>query len=794
MEISIEDLVIVYVSPFFEGDEKISYWESKIRDKFGPLSGYIIDLDNNVSIDDILFEILFTKPKGADSYPNYFGIKDIYLEHIKSLQKDLKENNDTIKQEIETLESKYPSGFTVDILKKYGILEGIEFLIPREKASINYEDFIGENVYKGGKSPYQDYWEEIISSEKYIKDLHFNTNLTIQVLIYSKTKRKFLDITNFLSSVTTNNFIGSGGNFDLQMNLVSQKDIDNETNFQDNNISISGYNKALYIQSVFRENDLVFIRFENLKIEKLIEERIEKEKGIGIKYEGPKDIKNNKNIRGKYWDIIGLIDNTSINSTYNEMGINIAGRDLIKLFIEDYNFFIPLQFANNPEIMFGGGGTKVFNRLFMSGEYVTPMFIRSFKSIENSVGFIISQLTNTQILDSECLKFLEEEYGEDLSKQFRYTNNGVDKKNKKIEGVWGLVNYSVDKKINHLRLADAALRSPEGSVLQQIHKICQEPFVEIIADTFVDKYNIYLRRPPFSIKDISEQKFIFVGKKNTISDSLSFNQEVYTVYQLSPQGGCFISNDSFPLAYLPMIVLDEYVKMWGIKMYSQTYSYININDYVRISSENSKKSVQKENFVEALLWLIETNAYLPFSRRGTITIIGDRRIKVGQWIYYEKSNEVFYVEGVQHSANINGKDIDRKTILTVSRGLVKDYISASYVESDVNLDNQTIIKESNYTINKFNDISYKDLVDIKYLREGLKELFVKFNKNFNLKRIQFDDKNNPIKSDSIVNTEVFNFFCSGAQFEGKEKIYNIMYETLAAVSLEDLNKLSFDKV
>ena len=57
-------------------------------------------------------------------------------------------------------------------------------------------------------------------------------------------------------------------------------------------LNITGYTKALFLQSVFRENDLVFIRFENLQCEALY--------------------KIKRKIKGRYWDMIGLIDNTSI--------------------------------------------------------------------------------------------------------------------------------------------------------------------------------------------------------------------------------------------------------------------------------------------------------------------------------------------------------------------------------------------------------------------------------------------------------------------------------------------------
>ena len=782
----------VYISPS-KGNKEFSSWEDKIKENFGPLSGYATDLNNGKSANAILLDLLKLQPTGAASYPNYLNIKNVYLEHIKSLQANLEEEDNTLKQEISTLEGDSPSAKVVNILQKYGILTGIEFFIPQEKIYRHFDDFMGENVYKGGKNPYEHYWEEVISAIDYVPEKgfrYYDTKLAVQVLIFSKVKFKLLDITNFISNITTNTNIGSGGNFSIQMNLISQSELETESAFQNNNINITGYKKALFLQSIFRENDLVFIRFEKLKSEKdeFYTEYNESEYDPSLsrvankrKYSERKE----KKIKGKYWDMIGLVDTTSINSTYNTIGINIVGRDLIKLLIEDYNFFIPIQFGNTPETIFGGGNTKIFNRLFTSGEYNLE-FTKSFRSIENSIGFILSQLTNTQILSPACLELLKKEYGDDLSKQFEYTQGGKNEKQSVINGIWGLVNYYVDENISHYRLADASLRSPDGSVLQQIHKVCQEPFVEIIADTFVDKFSLILRRPPFTIKDIAKQKFIIIGKESTITESLVFDQNISTIYQLNPQGGCFVNNNSIPLAYLPMIVLDEYTKMWGNKLYSQVFNYTNIDAYTKVAEKNEKQNSSiKESFIEALIWLIESSAYLPFSRTGTITIRGDRRIKIGQWVYFEKSNEVFYVEGVQHIVNIVGGTPDRRTVLKVSRGLVKDYISP---KRDISSSSQDGSQKSKVKSVSYSNVSYGDLIDIDYLKEGLKELFVKLNKDFNIQRLK-KDGNKYSKTNSIVINEVFNFFLSGAQFEGAVKPFVKNYEVQPAVELNDLNRL-----
>lgn len=784
----------VYISPS-KGSKEISDWQSKIKENYGPLSGYASDL-NEKGINSVLLSIL-----QLNNNINYLNIRGIYLEHIKSLQ-NLDSENSKLKEEIETLEQNSPSSKVVDILLKYGILTGIILFIPYDKIYKEYKDIMGENVFQGNKPPINKPWEDLTVDINYVPKekvpfVYSDLKLAVEVFIYSKAKFKLYNVTNFLSSVETSVVRESGGKFVLQMQLISPNNLDlenkdnlkNRNNFQDNNINVKGYRRAQLLQSVFRENDLVFIRYENLKIEEEI-------KG--------------KNIKGKCWDLMGLIDTTTIVSTFNSINITISGRDFIKLLTDDNNFFIPYQFANSPETIFGGRGTKVFKRLFTTGEYNLE-FVKSFKSIENSIGFILSQLTNIQVLSSSCIKFLKDEYGEDLSKNYEFVYDDKDKKEKKevINGIWGLVNYYVDEKITHYRLADASLKAPNGSIMQQLLKICQEPFVEVIADTYFDKetklskYSIIARRPPFSIEDISKQNFIVISRDSSISDSLNFCTDIFTVFQLDPQGGCFANDNSIILSYLPMIVLDEYTKLWGSKLYSQVYNYINIDAYNQIDGNiafgnGQRNKTIKETFIDDLVWLVESNAYIPFSRMGTITIKGDRRIKVGQWIYYEKSNEIFYVDGVTHSVSIANGNIDRKTVLNVSRGLVKDYVvpSTKKFSSLGGVQNISNVSTSDFhnvkKVTSFSNVSYGGLIDIDYLREGLRELFIKINKNFSLhKEIKQGDTFKAVSS--IVVPEVFNFFLSGAQFEGKVIPYSLYYgfdNQNPALSLKSINTIT----
>lgn len=82
-------------------------------------------------------------------------------------------------------------------------------------------------------------------------------------------------------------------------------------------------------------------------------------------------------------------------------------------------------------------------------------------------------------------------------------------------------------------------------------------------------------------------------------------------------------------------------------------------------------------------------------------------------------------------------------------------------------------------------MSYGDLIDIDILREGLKELCIKMNKEFSTQR-EIKDEDTFKPNSSLVIPEVFNFFLSGSQFKGKVTPY-VLYYNQAAVSLGDLN-------
>ena len=127
------------------------------------------------------------------------------------------------------------------------------------------------------------------------------------------------------------------------------------------------------------------------------------------------------------------------------------------------------------------------------------------------------------------------------------------------------------------------------------------------------------------------------------------------------------------------------------------------------------------NLISDLKYMIDANAYAPFTRRGTIVLNGDRRIKRGTFILMP-NNEVFYVESVDNSLSIRENSYTRTTTLNVSHGMYLPFI------------NGVDVKESDGTHNYgyFNLIDYGEGFSVDKLSEGnYEDVISKWKVNFN---------------------------------------------------------------
>ena len=755
-----------------EDEVKKIPWETEINRQFGGLFGYAEDLKNS-GIDSVLQGILFKeefKDKLIDqNFYNIDLIRDLYKKYLlDTLPENIKPNKDKIKEikdKVDALDGTNKSQIT-SIIKDIGILEGVMIAVPYSKLKKNYKAIMGEDLFVEANinSLYNKYWVDFELQERYrpVKnDIFVEINQKVTVYVFSRMVGELVNITSWLSSITTN-VTETGGNFSLGLNLIDLVKLRGGKNYYSDAVinTYGDVNNAAYLQSLLRENDLIFIKFERIQLEE------------------DNDIEQTDKLKvhNSIWDMIGLIDRTTIDASAIDTTLTVAGRDLIKLLIDDQNFFIPYQFANSLKTSFGGSSSKIFKRLFATGQYQLE-FVYSLRSIESTMGFIVNQLSNMEILSDEGNSWLKSEYGNALSKEFTVDQAGITEKSTIRNGVWGLIKLLVDEKVQHYRLADASISQPDGSILNQMQKICQAPFVELVCDTFGDTYNIIARRPPWDFKSIKDSTILRINDKNSISESLDFDTDVFSVFQLSPQGVLLGGNDSIPLSYIPMIVLDEYVKMWGNRLYSIVNNYIDYDSYIRASDpDNKDKKSIKETFIEDLCWIVEVMAYKPFTRRGTIVIKGDRRVKRGSWILYDRTGEIFYVDGVQNSASISENNVDRETTLSVSRGMVFDFVGGSNTLKDFQKITSSYIDKADAnnpitTTSIEGNASYFNLVDIDFLRESLKRNLIEVNTQFTLlKKVNNGEKD--VFTDSIVKSGVFDFFIKGYQFSSSVKKEN----------------------
>jgi hypothetical protein len=490
--------------------------------------------------------------------------------------------------------------------------------------------------------------------------------------------------------------------------------------------------KDFFFHNVIQQNDLIFISFEDLAFE---ENPFRSDLSVPF-----------KGLNQKIWDLIGLVDNNEISISkdgQNEVSINISGRDLTKLIIEDGSYFWATEFGLDGTIRFAGNrDNRIAKRIEAKG------FINSFsianKSIEDSLRFIIGQLANTGLVPNDVFSnygnrrstiFVEEVTGRETISSSANAESGdslnlktqvnikLQKQLKEVvaDGVWGITKIIVDPQIANLRLVDSALFTEQGSFINYINRICQKPFVEFYTETIADEFYWIARKSPHNKKSITNSiEGIFVQYRelsrvekskytkiiternsgsasmfggefrtnsfvidieqlDTIRMNLRFDERAYSWYKFEPRYAFGGSQNNVVSLALLPAVF--------LPTYTNLYGSRPLNlssNYVNYIPSNGADNT--DNYLNAieqayydLAWLIETNSYLPFTRTGTITIKEDRRIKKGMFIRLKSTDEIFLVNQVSHSIS-TGQKLDRTTTLQVERGMVEKYIKGAEVE------------------------------------------------------------------------------------------------------------------
>jgi len=632
------------------------------------------------------------------------------------------------------------------------IIGSPEVFIPNSKCDIGLVEIRGLNQFLEQKNMvgfWSQKYKDIIIDEFYVRDENLSiegagstveiVNQNIKVWVWCRALNKILNLSPFINNLTTQKT--DLGNFSIGLNPVDNPEEIFSAGDEDvlNYFSLLDNDKKVQIDFFHRnlqQNDVVFIRFERLKLEKKDSDT------PFFKFE-----ENSSNLPGQVWDMIGLIDSCSVSSNFNasDYSVSVSGRDMLKLLVEDGSYFMPLVYgmtAQEHPIVTIFEKDKFFKR-FMDRQFGTDSFnfLIGGRRLDDSVGFVINQLSNLGVLG---------ERGKDLFSSYKdrrveiYKLAGQDSNELKkltVDGVWQIIKVFVDEQLDKRRIVDESSVSEGSTILDQFMKICQDPFVEFYGDTYGDEFNFIVRQPPFNrdailswlgvsfvtksslpekdgvyknvqnsfnnptvyIESKGQDCTINIDVKDLLSYNLQWDETYYSWYQIQPNQTYIGISQVVDASLIPIIYFPKITETFG------NHRKIVVDNYLAPDLDSSNTSaIDTENYIEALLndlkYLIDTNIYLPFTRKGTITLVkGDRRIKKGIFIRLVPTGEICYVDSVSQEVRFSSGEVNRSTTINVSRCMIEEYIKGA---SGYNHDG-TVIQKGGKDV-KF---SYFDIVN-----------------------------------------------------------------------------------
>lgn len=475
---------------------------------------------------------------------------------------------------------------------------------------------------------------------------------------------KILNITPFIKNVNiakdkqTGTFsIGLSYVYDKFKVMASSTIYDSVVNSVDSS-GTRRRNKSQF-HDLISKNDIVFIRLNRLKIEDNIRE-----------YNNLDDIQPS-DLVGNVYDMIGLVDNVKdgFGGAADMVTVSLTGRDLTKLLTDDGSSIYQTRFvsAGSSDIELGVSG-DIF-RLW--GSEHRSVFQLQDQTIADQLLFVIDYMTRTKICEGLF----------DANPKSRVDKlslpDGSSLVASDVAGIWKAIHVGVDSSVANFTSFNSRIGNDYSPILSQLNQVCQEPFVELYTDTYGDQFHIMARKPIFdgeSVLHYSEDTNVKIIKEfNIRTDALDYDDRVYSWYKVDIK----YLTDAFSADFkwlLPAMYFQEYVDVFGDKPLQVQNPYIT---HEMAQSNDKQTALLGKKMVEAgvkdFKYLIETNAYLPFTRKGTFTIEGDRTYKRGTWIYNEGSDEMFYVDSVSHSMNF-ADSTEWTTTLTVSRGMKRNII------------------------------------------------------------------------------------------------------------------------
>ena len=566
----------------------------------------------------------------------------------------------------------------------------------------------------------------------------YQINSLCRVWIFSKILNKVLDVTPFCRSLSTNTSVGNDDKFSLQLAFLHDDEENlnfdswlHDLDLQEKVWAVDAFKEGSlsFFGRVFSENDIVFLSYEELECEEGRDEYWD---------EIIKEITTDR-LADQYYDFLGLVDTVSQESDAQGIGaVVINGSSLNKVFKIDESVFRPISALENSfsgSIILGDVKKRGFmRRMFVDGEYHS-LFTDSLRTLQRTLQFYLNMVSNIGLLplDDEGQENTElfSSWGNDRTKLVEIKSEGgsvSEGKEVLAKGVYQIIKLQMDPQVQSRHLADGTIVNPDGTIMSLLETTCQRPLIELLMDTYKNTYDLICRVPPFSKKSIvdwieanNKTNFGTISIDKVAGENLDWETEFYTWFELQPKGSIIPLDELVSLCWIPTLFLTDYIDVWGSRRLSV------VSPYTVIGSSNDTNSNEIAQAVQDLCWLVESHFYLPFTRRGTITLaVPDRRIKKGQWIKYEKTGEIFYVDGVQQGASISANSITRQTVLSVSRGLLEKYVNPSDKKG------------------------YFDIINFDALANSLKGFG--------------QDNKKTTTLTPAVNKDLFKFFCSRKQF------------------------------
>lgn len=690
------------------------------------------------------------------------------LDFLLVSDKDGKTNNDRIYDTYNIGEKElYKSEYSTKTLDKLNV--GTELLIPKDMVTTEILTIVGKNQFLEQK-PFEGFWTDKLLEiqndplynpvEKlYLNDQNFSFSTTqCKVWIWCRALKKVLNVSPFVGRLNTT--VQQYGSFSIYLQSVLDlsdiESVDEEVFF---NFPLTTYNKSSlsFFTKYLQQNDIVFIRFEELELDRK-NARLNSDN-----FEVPIS-----SLPDQVYDMIGLINTVEDISTFKSLdaSVTITGDDFMKLLTKDSSYFFPqMVVSGEGEYSFTNKGEKdsYFKRSFVD-QKIHSLFTQSFRSIQDTLGFIVNQLSSMGVITEEddVLRFFK-----DKSK-VNIVSNADDKYigSIDIQGVWGIINLFVDSVLSDRRIVDSSLSQPQGTMFDQFMKVCQAPFVEFFGDTYGDRYNLIARQPPFTKSAILSfiENNTVIDVEDFESKRLVWDDTYYSWFELTPKanlvgGEIYTAPDLIPIVHFP-----EFTEIFGNESLRHQHNYI--SQSINIGKDAGKgRNRVREAIVNDLLYLVESNIYLPFTRKGTITLpYGDRRIKRGTFIRFKPTGEIFYVDGVSNGLVCDGNIVDRFTTLTVSRGMVEKYIKGTYStpSQEVSSVGQTsgdistgaTLPEFTVSVSRKTKFSYFNIVNT----ELIKNVFIEGVAGAKSTKAVF-------KTNFSTNKEVFDFFLHRRQFD-----------------------------